>query len=416
MVVTLLTKSAGILEPIASLLGLIMSGIFEFFNLFGIQNIALSIIIFTFIVRALMLPLTIRQQKFSKLSARMNPELQKIQAKYKGKKDQESLRKMQLEQQALYAKYGANPTSGCLPLLITVPLMFALYQVIINIPAYVGRIKDMFESMATNIKGVPGYEDIITNVIANNKNIRIKDFSTIDKIINVLAKLGTDAQAKLEASMPSISSSIHDAYMNINHANNFFGMNITNSPNWKSFEIIVPILAAVLSYVQSKQVQMKPQDNKDNPMASAMNSMIYVMPLMQFFFCITFPLGIGIYWIATSVFTIIQQYFVNKYLDRINVDELIEKSVAKAAKKRKPSLGAKTEAISSGMSLQELAKKQTKYIESTVSEKSSNIVQSEDEKQDTSEESSSDEKKENPSSTNPKSISDIANLLKNKKL
>lgn len=415
MVVTLLTKSAGILEPIASLLGLIMSGIFEFFNLFGIQNIALSIIIFTFIVRALMLPLTIRQQKFSKLSARMNPELQKIQAKYKGKKDQESLRKMQVEQQALYAKYGANPTSGCLPLLITVPLMFALYQVIINIPAYVGRIKDMFESMATSIKGVTGYEDIMTNVIAGNNNIRIKDFSTIDKVISVLAKLGTDAQAKLEASMPSISSTIHGAYTNINHANNFFGMNITNNPNWKSFEIIVPILAAVLSYIQSKQVQMKPQDNKDNPMASAMNSMIYVMPLMQFFFCVTFPLGIGIYWIATSVFTIIQQYFVNRVLDRMDVDELIAKSVAKAAKKKRPMLGAQQPPASNGMTLQELAKKQTKYIEAPVTEKIEKAEKTENESAETTESNSATEKSEKSSSANPKSISEIANLLKNKK-
>jgi YidC/Oxa1 family membrane protein insertase len=419
LVVTLLTKSAGILEPIASLLGLIMNGIFEFFNLFGIQNIALSIIIFTFIVRALMLPLTIKQQKFSKLSARMNPELQKIQAKYKGKKDQESIRKMQAEQQALYAKYGANPTSGCLPLLITLPLMFALYQVIINIPAYVGQIKGMYEAMAVGIKGVDGYDQIIKTVVGTNARISTKDLSAVDNIINVLAKLGTTAQGKLAETIPALSTSINGAYANINHANNFFGMNITNNPNWKSVEIIIPILAAVLSFVQSKQVQMKPQDNKDNPMASAMNSMIYMMPLMQFFFCITFPLGIGLYWIATSVFMIIQQYFVNRMLDRLNVDELIEKSAAKAAKKRKSPLRMSMEAASKGMTVQELAKTQTKFIENTVLEKpevADKTNSSEVSKKEETEEVLSEDKSDKKLSTGPKSVSEIANLLKNKKL
>ena len=112
MLVALLTKAGGPLSPIASILGYIMNGIYMFFHLFGIQNIALSIIIFTFFVRTLMLPLTIKQQKFSKLSARMNPELQAIQAKYKGKKDEASLRKQQEESQALYQKYGTNPAGS----------------------------------------------------------------------------------------------------------------------------------------------------------------------------------------------------------------------------------------------------------------------------------------------------------------
>jgi len=128
LVFTLLTKSSGILSPIASLLGLIMNGIYEFFYLFGIQNIALSIIVFTFITKTLMFPLTMKQQKFTKLSSRMNPELQKIQAKYKGKRDEESLRRQQAETQAVYEKYGASPTSGCLPLLITFPIMLRCMQ------------------------------------------------------------------------------------------------------------------------------------------------------------------------------------------------------------------------------------------------------------------------------------------------
>jgi len=164
---------------------------------------------------------------------------------------------------------------------------------------------------------------------------------------------------------------------------------------------------------------MKPQDNKDNPMASAMNSMIYMMPLMQFFFCITFPLGIGLYWIATSVFMIIQQYFVNRMLDRLNVDELIEKSAAKAAKKRKSPLRMSMEAASKGMTVQELAKTQTKFIENTVLEKpevADKTNSSEVSKKEETEEVLSEDKSDKKLSTGPKSVSEIANLLKNKKL
>lgn len=416
MLVTILTKNAGLLEPIATLLGWIMDGIFEFFNLFGIQNIALSIIIFTFIVRALMLPLTIKQQKFSKLSAKMNPELQKLQAKYKGKKDQASIQKMQIEQQALYEKYGANPTSGCLPILIQFPLMFALYAVIINIPAYVPRIKHMYEAIALKIQAVDSVA-ALQAAAKTNARIKVTDFTNQDNIINVLSQIGTNAQKTLADALPSLTDAINSAFSNINHVNGFLGLNITDAPGWSFPGILIPIIAAVLSFVQSKQVQVKSTDNKDNPAASAMNSMMYVMPAMQFFFCITFPIGIGVYWIATSIFTIIQQYFVNRVLERMDVDELVEKSRAKAAKKRAKRI-EKTGDIPAATSLRELATRQTKNIESTtINERvDSTDKTDESENKDSSEETSAQNSADNQNSTAPKSISEIANLLKNKKL
>lgn len=417
MLVTVLSKNAGILEPIASLLGLIMNGIYEFFNLFGIQNIALIIIIFTFIVRALMLPLTIKQQKFQKLSARMNPELQKIQAKYKGKKDQASMQKMQIEQQAIYEKYGANPTSGCLPLLITLPLMFALYDVIINVPAYVTKIKGMYQPIANEIYHVSNYSDKLIALAKTTSRMSNKtNFSSTDRIITLLYNLSTDGRATLAKDFPALNDSITSAFHNINHINNFFGMNIIDKPGLAFPGILIPILAAVLSYVQSKQVQVKTVDNKDNPAASAMNSMLYVMPAMQFFFCITFPLGIGVYWVATSIFTIIQQFFVNRVLDKMNVDELIEKSQEKAAKKKAKRINRYGN-VTSPMSLRELATRQTKNIESTIDEKvNSTDKTDESEQQSSSEETTIESNEDNQVSAAPKSISEIANLLKNKKL
>ena len=85
----------------------------------------------------LMLPMQIKQQKFSKLNSVMTPEIQKIQKKYQGKKDQQSQLAQQEEIKAVYDKYGTSPTGSCLQLLIQMPILFALYRVIMNVPAYV---------------------------------------------------------------------------------------------------------------------------------------------------------------------------------------------------------------------------------------------------------------------------------------
>ena len=136
----LLTKTGGILGPIADILGWIMDLLFRFTSTFGILNIGLCIILFTLVTKVLMIPLTIKQQKSSKLMSLMNPEIQAVQKKYKGKKDQTSMTKQQMEMQAIYEKYGSSPTAGCLPMLIQFPIIIALYRVIYNIPAYVPSV------------------------------------------------------------------------------------------------------------------------------------------------------------------------------------------------------------------------------------------------------------------------------------
>ena len=140
-----------ILGPIAKVLGYIMEGVFFFLDFIGIPNVGLSIILFTIVIYLLLMPLTIKQQKFSKLSAKMNPELQAIQAKYKNKKDNDSMMAMNAETQAVYAKYGVSPSGSCVQLLIQMPILFALYRVIYAMPAYVGKIKEVFFPLVTNL-------------------------------------------------------------------------------------------------------------------------------------------------------------------------------------------------------------------------------------------------------------------------
>ena len=115
-----------IIKQVAWLLGQVMNALFNVLDLIGIPNIGLAIFLFTIIVYLLMMPLTIKQQKFSKLSAKMNPELQAIRNKYKNRTDTDSQMQMNAETQAVYAKYGVSPTGSCLQLFIQMPILHCM--------------------------------------------------------------------------------------------------------------------------------------------------------------------------------------------------------------------------------------------------------------------------------------------------
>ncbi len=199
-------NSTPIIGWCASLLGKGMEWLYVFFNFIGIENIGLCIIFFTLIIKLLMFPLTIKQQKFSKLSTLMNPELQEIQKKYKGKRDNESMMKMQEETSAVYKKYGTSPTGSCLQLLIQMPILFSLYYIISNVPAYVPQVKDYYEDVSHNIVVDydyfeymnQAYDDYVKKDGDEDKYKYIDDmldsFSKITdkKVIDVLARYSTE--------------------------------------------------------------------------------------------------------------------------------------------------------------------------------------------------------------------------------
>ena len=154
----LLTQStAPIIGWIATLLGYVMDLIFRALSSVGIENIGLCIIFFTIFVRLLLLPLMVSQQKFQKLNAVMQPEINKIQKKYRGKKDAVSMQKQNDEIKAVYEKYGTNTTAGCLQMFIQLPIMFALYQVIRKIPAYIPEVKAHYIAIVNSISGLDGF-------------------------------------------------------------------------------------------------------------------------------------------------------------------------------------------------------------------------------------------------------------------
>lgn len=339
----------------------------------------------------------------------MNPEIQKVQAKYKGKKDEVSLRKQQEETQIIYEKYGANPTAGCLPMLVTLPIMFALYAVINNIPAYVDPVYKLYEYIALQVMQAPDYAATLATVAEGLKAVKMpSDLTTVNAVIDVLKHFNANTWATFVASFPDIQGNIvngntmtvADTIKSIGNVNSFLGFNISNPPGWKFPAILIPIIAGGLQFVQTKQIQVK-VDNKDNPMAASMNSMNIMMPIMSAFFAVTFPIGIGLYWITSSVFAIIQQYFVNKYMEKVDVNELIKKNLSNQSKKKSK---RKAYMESKGLTMADLAKTQTKNIESSVKEKTESVVSNENE-------NSNAVSQKSKALSGSKSISDIANIM-----
>ena len=332
--------NGAIVGPIARVLAYIMNGIYAVFSAIGIENAAICILLFTFIMRALMMPMYYKQQKVGKLTSRMSPELQEISKKYKGKRDAESQRKMQQETQAVYEKYGSNPLSGCLPILITFPIMLGLYRIVQSMPAYMPAIRSLYESIATPLMEQQNYAKVLTD-IANSNTVKLAtegDKSVIlNSVIDVLATFNHDKWEALKTSFSSISNVIAANSAEIEHINSVFGIfSISDVPGFaKPLTFIVPVLAGVLQFINGKQMMKNQPQTNTNDQASAINkNMMNFMPFMQAFFCLTFPIGIGVYWIAGSIFMIIQQYFFNKMLENVDVDEMIRKNQEKAARLR----------------------------------------------------------------------------------
>ncbi|MEG0805983.1 MAG: membrane protein insertase YidC [Lachnospiraceae bacterium] len=360
----ILTQYSGkIIGPIAVVIGYIIDFIYNgLYQLFGLENIGLTILFLTIIVYLLLTPLTYKQQKFSKMSMKMNPELQELQYKYKGRTDQEARIKMQEETQAVYEKYGVSATGSCLQLFIQMPIFFALYRVIANVPAYVSSVKDSYTGLVDQIMATSGYQDTIASVIEKLKLSGVSlnfaadaSNSTIsNSIIDVLYKFPThswgdfDGWSSLINSFPNLTDLIETTRNAAFQFNSFIGLDIANSPlsTMKStfstghyglliLALMVPILSGLTQFLNLKLASTgNAAVTADNPMSSSMNMMNLMMPLVSVVMVLTLPIGLGIYWIVGAIVRSIQQVVINRHLDKVDFDKIVEKNMKKAAKKR----------------------------------------------------------------------------------
>ncbi|MBO4214272.1 MAG: YidC/Oxa1 family membrane protein insertase [Lachnospiraceae bacterium] len=265
-----------IIGEIAKFIGYIINWIYIGLNSLPapINNVGITIIIFTIVVYMIMYPMTYKQQKFAKITSKIQPEISAIQAKYKGKNDNESRMKMNEETQYIYDKYGVSPMGNCLPLLIQFPILIAVYRVAISVGDYV------------NLKG-EGYNNFLLLDVTNSPIQSIKSaWST--------GKYGIIAIA-----------------------------------------ILVPVLSGLTQWLNLKlSTAGQSEEARNNPAMKSMQTMNIFMPLFSVFMVFSLPVAAGIYWIMGAVVRSVQQFFLNKHFDKLDFDAIVEKNKEKAEAKR----------------------------------------------------------------------------------
>lgn len=301
-----------------------------------VQNYGLTIILFTILVKLILMPLQIKSQKAMKRQQKVQPIIAELQKKYAN--DQQ---KLQQEMMKVYRENNISMSGGCLPLLIQMPILFALYSVIRRPLTYIKGVDFAAETVAENVKLVIArMQESFPEVIGNLAS------STVEQI-----RQNYQIQLAKWADMLGVAK---DFNWDINF--NFLGLDLSGLPRESlsaimsgNFEdigkvllILIPIIAMLatwlsMKYSQRQQAAVQTNTNEENPAQAMSQSMNVMMPIMTGIFTFTLPSGIGIYWIISSVMQMVQQFILNKYFDRKEDDfvvKLPEKN-RKNSKKRK---------------------------------------------------------------------------------
>ena len=275
-----------------------------FYNLTNSYGVAL--ILFTLVIKLIMLPFQMKSKKSMMRMSRVSGQMQELQKRYA-----KNQAKLQEEMQKLYEEEGVNPMSGCLWSLIPFPILIALYSIIRQpITHFMMLSKDVLQTV------VPSAADAGVNLT----NIVMMDKATgTPALKDGLYQLASYGQINLVKAVQEMGLSTPEGWFDMNY--NFLGLDLTATP-WeyvKNFTftwavigvILIPILAGLSQFVFSK-LTMKTQPQADAAGGASMKSMMYMMPLMSVYIAFIMPAALGVYWIAQSVFSLIQEAILNK--------------------------------------------------------------------------------------------------------
>lgn len=273
-------------------------------------NYVVTLILFAILMKLVLFPLGIKQQKNSIKQAKLRPYETIIRKKYAGRNDNVSKQKMNEEIMALYQKENFNPASGCLPMLLQLPILFALYQVIIK--------------PATFLLQFP--KDVLAKIGEVGKLIDAKAVTEIVQIDTILgtdltaleAEAATEVKALLSSvvNVKGVDTTVGAALENLKDSFTVFGINLMEKPSFGwNLLVLIPILVFVFSWGSMKLTRKftyQPQAG-DNATAASMKMMDITMPLMSTFICFSVPAGIGIYWIIQNILGVVQQFLLYKF-------------------------------------------------------------------------------------------------------
>ncbi|NLJ88587.1 MAG: YidC/Oxa1 family membrane protein insertase [Epulopiscium sp.] len=317
------------IDALAQILGFFLDFIFNFvYNILPVGSLGISIIAFTILVRLLMIPLMVKQQSSLKKMQLIQPELQKIQEKYKNKKDPDSQMQMNIEMREFYKKNNVSPFGGCLPLFIQMPIFIALFRVLRSVNTYISKLQELYYDLATQIVSADGYQQILRDVLANNKRITINKveetvLSSAEGLQTILSQVSTNEWSRLSESLGTISNNLIEQKNNIEY---FFGISLVDSPADLLSQgitatvllvvILFPLLSALTTFISSKLISSNQQQQKNDQAEQIQKSMNMFLPIMTGMMAFSLPAGLGIYWIVSNIIQIIQQLAINKFMDK----------------------------------------------------------------------------------------------------
>ncbi len=259
----------------------------------------IALLLFSLVVEVLFLPFDIKQQKNQIKQAKLRPKEMAIRNKYKGRDDQATRQKMQMEIQEFYQKENYNPMSGCLPLLIQLPVIMALYGIVINPLKYV-----------VGFKGAQ-IEEIKNIIVEALPDIKINTSQTIP-FINHIKNLGLDAFSSVEGFAEKVPSL--DSLPNFNVFGNFNLGLIPSEGGW-SWLLIIPVLVFLFQFASTKLMRKftyQPPSAQDANMGCSNTVMDVTMPLMTTYFAYVLPGAVGIYWVSKNILSFVKRFILSK--------------------------------------------------------------------------------------------------------
>ena len=304
-----------IVGPFADLMGKVYNLLFELLHSnTSAGSLGLAIIIFTLIVKLILFPLKIRK-------------------KYEGKTDQMSQQRMAFEMQEFQKKNGVSMVSGCLPMLIQLPILYALFYLFQNAYVYVDVIGHNYTDIANAIVNIPvslrmevfhPYAQEFANAYKNVAIIKDGiDMRQVNEVVMLVNYLKPDDWNVILQNLGDAGSSLVPLLATKSSIETFLTIPLVSKAGLHFPGIIIPIAAGVTTWLQSKIMMMMNPQNSDpgNPAAAMTKSMLYTMPIMMGVFAINMPAGLGLYWTISNLFGILQQVILSKHYKKKFAEE-----------------------------------------------------------------------------------------------
>lgn len=331
-----------IVGPIAKLLGFFYNILFNFIYSFTeTGSLVLAIILFTLLIKLVLLPLSYKQIKGTYRMQQLQPELNKIRAKYAGKTDEESQRRMSFEIQEFQRENGSGMFAGCLPMLIQLPILYALYYIFNQPYNYVGVIGDIYTNIANAVLDIDAAKrvELLTPVIQGIKASQSQfDVAVFDDVLTIVKSMSDTQWSTLLASAGSAGSQLSSIIAHKQTVEYFFGLNLVSYAGLKFPGVLVPIFAGLTTYLSTwymtKRQQSMNSGASDEMAQSMTKSMNIVMPIMMGVITINVPIALGIYWTLSNLFSVLQTWLIYRIIGNKDArGELVFKDKKKEPKK-----------------------------------------------------------------------------------